>query len=444
MKLSLFLTCVNYSDYLEQTLEYNHKLFDYIFISTSPNDHETIKICSKYNNIHLEITNSFFEENAIFNKGKGLNEILKYINPNRWTVIGDSDCIFPGNIKYEIDRVASKGLENDLFSFYKVSVKNDRQLKRINQKKPEELKISFGSDMGCGYCQIFNSSSKFISSLKYDELCSTPTGSDLLFAYQWPQKNRHLLNGVIYHLGETKTNWVGGTTAWKEDNDTKWISNDKKEHKDIKINEYDKIPAFCINLDKRKDRLMLVDKEFDKIKWPVERWDAVYYYKSPYENLRPAEAACLDSHRQIWQYAIDKNYPFVAIFEDDAMFPSDFKNIYPIALQELPDNWDVWHLHATKARNIPCKAHVLLGTYVVKIQCTMWGSHGYLISNNGCKKALKLPNIPVDHILSRSLSSQGKVYGIRTKNALVFQRGNSDSDIGQLDFWRDQNKAFFR
>lgn len=207
--------------------------------------------------------------------------------------------------------------------------------------------------------------------------------------------------------------------------------------------DYRQIPAFCINLDRRADRWALVESEFARLAWPVTRWRAVEHEKSPYDGLRPAQAACLDSHKQLWRHALAQNHPAVAIFEDDVVFSRDFKDIFPRAAAQLPADWEVWHLHSSRAALKPVNA------LLVQIVGQMWGTHGYLISRQGCEKALALPDTdPVDYRISAILHhAAGKVYGLRMPTALAFQSGELASDIPNTDqsnFYKRQRARFCR
>lgn len=206
--------------------------------------------------------------------------------------------------------------------------------------------------------------------------------------------------------------------------------------------EFRQIPAFCINLDARPKRWELARAEFAKVGWPVTRWPAVTYERSPAANLVPGHAGCLDSHRQLWRKCLDERLPAIAIFEDDAVLPSDFIDIFPRAAAELPPDWALWHLHSTKARTQP------VGEYVVRIKSRMWGTHGYLIRPAACEALLAIPAYePVDYRMTDSyLRFGGQPFGTALRWALCFQRGE-DTDIptsAQLQFWRNQRAQHCR
>lgn len=211
---------------------------------------------------------------------------------------------------------------------------------------------------------------------------------------------------------------------------------------------YKNIPAFCINLDRRPDRWVKAQEEFRKIGWPVERWPATLYEKSPYDSMQAGAAGVLDSHKAIWEQALKKDMAVVAVFEDDIMFPSDFAATFAEASSELPADWGCWHLHTSGIRQT--NESIPIGRYINKLATHGWGAHGYLITRK-CLEVLEVYKTPVqqrvDTILTLGLKSAGmQPYGTVPRYTLCFQTGD-DSDIeetSQLGYWRSQISNFFR
>lgn len=206
--------------------------------------------------------------------------------------------------------------------------------------------------------------------------------------------------------------------------------------------DYSQIPAFCVNLAARADRWSQAQIEFARIAYPVTRWFAAHYAQSPYPGLSTGAAGCLDSHKALWRHCLNENLDMIAVFEDDVVFSSDFAAVFPLAAAELPEDWDVWHLHSSK---VPQSG---AGKYLVRARNKLWGTHGYLIRRRGCERALALPDdVPADYRLSEYLDQRGgQVYATRQEHALAFQQGD-DSDIprtAQLEFWREQRQRFCR
>lgn len=190
------------------------------------------------------------------------------------------------------------------------------------------------------------------------------------------------------------------------------------------------VPAFCLNLDRRADRWVQAESEFQRLEWPVTRHPAV--------EARPGWKGCLASHRAVWQLAVSNDYPVVAVFEDDVVFPSDFIDIIGAAVSELPTSWQFWQLHSSRSAYVP------MGKYVVRILSRGWGTHGYFVTKKGCRKLLALPENKVDSLVTEDFRVVGgQPYGVIAPFTLCFQRGD-DSDIAetaQTQFWRNQRAA---
>lgn len=205
--------------------------------------------------------------------------------------------------------------------------------------------------------------------------------------------------------------------------------------------DYRAIPAFCINLDSRPDRWEQVIAQFARIEWPVERVSGVVYAESPYPPLDGPHAGCLDSHKIIWRKCLSASFPVVAVFEDDVLFPTDFKDIFPAVSAQLPPDWGAWLLHSFRAR------FLYYSEDLVRIVGRVWGTHGYLVTSSACRSLLELPDaVPVDGRLGGQLAACTSVFGTALKRTLAFQRGD-DSDIprtAQVEFWRRQRQQFFR
>lgn len=208
------------------------------------------------------------------------------------------------------------------------------------------------------------------------------------------------------------------------------------------------IPAFCISLDRRQDRWAAAQLQFANLSWPVTRWPGVVTDSSEYPRLPAGHCGLIKSCRQLWQYCLSRGLDVVAVFEDDAVFPTDFSDIFPQAYAELPDDWLAWHLHAANASTTP------IGKYVVKFNSTCWGTHGYLTNARGMSKLLEFTaaftkdnTYTADDILTTCLLRAGlSPYGVTSAHTLCFQSGES-SDIPEtaaLGFWQKLKTEYYR
>lgn len=87
---------------------------------------------------------------------------------------------------------------------------------------------------------------------------------------------------------------------------------------------------------------------------PVELWQAVdgreeelpaWYGHDPTwrKKLRGAWG-CFQSHLAIWREALDRGQESVLVFEDDAVFCTDFPRRVGVFLDSVPDDWDQIYL----------------------------------------------------------------------------------------------------
>jgi hypothetical protein len=212
--------------------------------------------------------------------------------------------------------------------------------------------------------------------------------------------------------------------------------------------KYSDIPAFCINLNERPERWLSAQVQFAALSWPVTRWPGVVTDVSLYPRLPSGHCGLIESCRQLWRHCLSAGLDVVAIFEDDAVFPTDFAATFPQAYAELPDDWLVWHLHAATAGTTP------IGNYVVKFKTSCWGTHGYLINARGVAKLLEVTEAftedntyTADDILTTCLLRAGlSPYGVTPARTLCFQSGES-SDIpatAALGFWQGFKTRYYR
>ena len=101
--------------------------------------------------------------------------------------------------------------------------------------------------------------------------------------------------------------------------------------------------VYYINLDRREDRRVQAELEFDKVGLRyVQRMPGI-------EHENPAHG-CHLSHACIFSDALIKGYDRILILEDDVeFFPNAINNLIA-SLWELPPNWDMFYLGANLDR----------------------------------------------------------------------------------------------
>jgi len=123
-----------------------------------------------------------------------------------------------------------------------------------------------------------------------------------------------------------------------------------KKYKDMKLNE---IPKFVLNLEKRIDRLEHIQKEMSYIGWDYELFKAVD---------TGSHLGCTLSHIAIIDIAIERDYEYVMVIEDDCSFMPYAKSFIEKLDIEL-ENTEFGILNLSPTHNRPVdisKNHKLL------------------------------------------------------------------------------------
>lgn len=224
--LSLLISCVNYSDYLEYSLSHNIDIFDDIYVVTTQSDIDTnavIEKLNKKNNITTIHTNIFFENGrwgrTFFNKGGGIDIGLSKIKDKDWIVIGDADILYPKYLKTIVNRL----YKQNIHSMFRYKVSEPELLKAaIDSYDNEEIHEKYLTEAKkctppaykkymAGYCQLFNFQSRFLlhKELKYPQGRNCKAVDTIFTRSNFPRRNRILLNDYCLHLGKTCVNWNG-------------------------------------------------------------------------------------------------------------------------------------------------------------------------------------------------------------------------------------------
>ena len=202
--------------------------------------------------------------------------------------------------------------------------------------------------------------------------------------------------------------------------------------------------CYCINLDSRPDRWEESVKEFDRVGLNVKRWRAVeastsrqeeidLFYRKKNQRNFAAEVACFKSHLSIIEYARDRKFKEVTIFEDDVVFLYDdfVKRLKKLDFH-LPFNWTCVSYGVLAINMIPYgknKLFTILNSFV--------GAHSYSINskvyNYILNKAIK-NNLPYDKFLSNIFGPTKKGFFINPPACIQRQ---SYSDIS--DDYKDQS-----
>lgn len=210
-KLDIIITCVNYSDFLVLTLKENIKYGFPITVITSERDKLTQKLCEEFE-VNCVVTEAFYEDGAVFNKGKAINVGINSLDNPEWILHLDADIILLDDFR---DIILNKSLSiNKMYSAtrymcytYDKFDNYQKGLIKINQMD------AVHTCPPVGYFQLFNYNHSNLKNKSkiYPEVSKDASWSDLLFADMFPEKEC-LKNIRTIHLGYDGRNWKGRKT----------------------------------------------------------------------------------------------------------------------------------------------------------------------------------------------------------------------------------------
>lgn len=174
----------------------------------------------------------------------------------------------------------------------------------------------------------------------------------------------------------------------------------------------DSIPAFCITLERRKDRWhrfqdqpgleglevkrflgvdgKTIDVKSDPRIATITKRNILTSTRRSHEEIDTVGAVgCSLSHIALWQWMVDNDQEVVLVFEDDAVIPPDFKEKANACIQRStilkdPKKWDMWLLGGKweDFTQIPNEREMVrLGAFIL--------SHAYVITRSCAKHFLK-------------------------------------------------------
>lgn len=224
--------CVEYSDFLAQTLPINMQQVDRLVVVTSPFDKQTVNLCNKFG-VDCVQTTAMYDEGDKFNKGRAINLGLGHCRGKDWFLHLDADIVLPHGFRNMIHRARIE--EKKLYGSDRMNVYGyDTWMKNKDKLVPHYSNRYFvepakSFPLGAriihyehgytpiGYFQLWHSSLH----KRYPINQGTAEHTDVLFAAQWSRHDRVLLPEVfVYHLESVKgpapigANWGGRTTPF--------------------------------------------------------------------------------------------------------------------------------------------------------------------------------------------------------------------------------------
>lgn len=232
MKIEAVITCVDYSDFLAETLPHNRVLFDRAVVVTAPEDKATRRVCEFWN-VECIPTDAFETRWGKFVKGKGINVGIHELAMDGWVLHLDADMLCPPltrklltqadlcpSMLYGFDRHICKGAEQWRQFMALPQLQHESNTWVHMDKFPMGTRLMIDS-VGAGYiplgfAQLWNPKVSGVTT--YPEQHETAARTDVQFAMKWKRRDRSLIPEVVmYHLesddASGASNWSGRTTA---------------------------------------------------------------------------------------------------------------------------------------------------------------------------------------------------------------------------------------
>jgi len=232
-RLEAVTVCVNYADFLEQTLPHNLAHFDHYLVVTSEDDRRTINLCQRLG-VECRRTNLLHFDNDPFAKARAIDYGLAYLRRDDWVVHLDADIYLPpttrnllasapldSNCIYGVDRCDCVGHDAWWKFIDRLAIFQHQHVEgclTIPPPFPLGARISlpnYGGYVPIGFFQLWNSGR--FPHRRYPLQQGSAEHTDVLHAIQWPAANRRLIPEIIaVHLESERcamgSNWNGRRT----------------------------------------------------------------------------------------------------------------------------------------------------------------------------------------------------------------------------------------
>jgi len=140
-------------------------------------------------------------------------------------------------------------------------------------------------------------------------------------------------------------------------------------------------PTLFINLNRETGRLKTLTEDFKFAGWPVplERVEAV--------ERKPGYIGCTLSHMKCLELAVQRNYDWVLILEDDCLLKPKARDRFTALLPELWNTRNSWDIYS--AGPVTINSHELINRRSGLFKITGQSAHFILVHKDACKKILR-------------------------------------------------------
>lgn len=143
--------------------------------------------------------------------------------------------------------------------------------------------------------------------------------------------------------------------------------------------------SYIINLPHRVDRLRIARKQFESAGIDMPSiFPAIDARTLGIKGIREDNQGligCFLSHYFILQQALLNGYNQVAIFEDDVLLVHGFEEKLKVAMNELPNTWQMLYLGYYERSG---KGKIQVSEHL-SIPKNTWGTHAYIVRDQGIR-----------------------------------------------------------
>ncbi len=212
-KIEAITVCVDFADYLEQTLPGIRNAVDSVTVVTTPSDRRTEAVARRLG-ARVVQTTAMFDDDAKFSLGAAINVGLDRIDRDGWVLLVDADIVLGRGTGallkalplderkiYGVDRVHCRGWARWLHL-------RDKGV-RINPAATTALGLPLGDRitnldglgyLPCGFFQLWNPEGSGAHDFPVHP-AGTAEGSDMAHAARWPRAGRELIPElIVVHL----------------------------------------------------------------------------------------------------------------------------------------------------------------------------------------------------------------------------------------------------
>jgi len=203
------VVCVNYSDYLEETLRCNRLFFKDYYVLTKDTDKDTKNVCDFYDvNCIIFDENTYNAHSCSFNKSGMVHQLQKLCHekyPDAWMLLLDGDICLPEDFVQLFTNKVNQLDRNALYGMKRKDCNTYDDYINFNEQ-------NYGGDHNAGYFQMY-----FRKDIYYDTFSDNCSNCDMVFQHRFSPRYLLCDNSYVVHLGQNTVNHSGRHSAqWHE------------------------------------------------------------------------------------------------------------------------------------------------------------------------------------------------------------------------------------